>query len=88
MKIFYSNQFIKRYKKIPAKIQKQIEKKITTFKDLPYHPLLNNHTLTGKWTGYCSINISGDWRAIYHNNDNDIVIFDTIDTHSNLYKKH
>lgn len=30
-----------------------------------YSPLLNNHSLTGKWRGYRSINITGDWRAIF-----------------------
>ncbi len=51
----------------------------------PFHPLLNNHPLAGRWTGYRSINITGDYRAIYELIEEDLAYFVTIDTHSNLY---
>jgi len=48
------------------------------------NPVLNNHSLKGKYLGRRSINITGDLRVIYQKND-DNVIFVTIDSHSNLY---
>jgi mRNA-degrading endonuclease YafQ of YafQ-DinJ toxin-antitoxin module len=48
------------------------------------HPLLNNHSLQGKWSGYRSINITGDIRAIFKT-EGFFCIFITIGTHSQLY---
>ena len=39
-----------------------------------------------KYFGCGSINISGDLRAIYKMQDNNIALFVDIDNHSNLYK--
>lgn len=45
----------------------------------------HNHPLTGNRAGQWSINITGDWRAIYMFRDKDTIVFIDIDTHSNLY---
>ncbi|MBI2330404.1 type II toxin-antitoxin system mRNA interferase toxin, RelE/StbE family [Candidatus Daviesbacteria bacterium] len=50
-----------------------------------FHPQLNNHSLTGKYKGNRSINITGDWRAIY-SEEKDSVIFELLGTHSQLYR--
>ncbi len=49
------------------------------------HPILNNHPLQGKLKDYWSINITGDFRALYKVEGN-IAVFIALDTHSNLYK--
>ena len=49
-----------------------------------FNPILNNHALKGRYSGFRSINITGDLRAIYKQVQED-VIFATIDSHSNLY---
>lgn len=88
MKIKFSPKFRKKYRKSPAKIQSAFRDRITLFRNDPYHPLLNNHALTGNWRDCRSINITGDWRAIFREFDGgDLMYFDTIDTHSNLYKR-
>ena len=49
-----------------------------------FHPILNNHALSGEYEGYRSINITGDLRVLYRR-EGEVVIFVTIDSHSNLY---
>ncbi|OGE71342.1 hypothetical protein A2617_00135 [Candidatus Daviesbacteria bacterium RIFOXYD1_FULL_41_10] len=60
-------------------------KRFELFLSNPFHPQLNNHLLTGNYKGYRSINITGDWRALYSENENSI-IFELLGTHSQLYK--
>ncbi len=51
-----------------------------------YHPMLNNHKLVGKYTGSRSINVTGDYRAIYEKRDSDSIYWAAIGTHSQLYE--
>src|SRR6266851_9870810 len=62
---------------------------IIFFKDLMY-PQLRNHALRGQWKGYRSIDINGDWRAIYQEKDknNTTAYFVAIGTHGQLYRQH
>lgn len=61
------------------------KERIIIFSADPFHPTLNNHALTGEWTGYRSINITGDYRAVYRLVEEDLAYFVDLDTHSNLY---
>jgi len=45
---------------------------------------LRDHQLKGKYKQYRSINITGDYRALYLLRG-DEAIFDVVDTHSQLY---
>ena len=56
------------------------------FLNNPHHPLLRNHELTGNLQGKRSINITGDWRAVYCEKEPGVVVFEFIGTHSMLYK--
>lgn len=65
------------------------KKRIDLFRKNPYHPQLRNHPLSGKYSGYRSININGDWRAVYlviEDSIETVVSFETLGTHSQLYK--
>ncbi len=86
MKIEFHKHFIKRYKKIPIKIRYQFEKCLFIFEKNQSHPLLSNHPLTGDRSGQWSINVTGDYRAIYVFKNKNKVVFIDIDTHSKLYK--
>ncbi len=86
MKIEFHRNFIKRYKKTPIKIRYQFEKRLFIFEKNPFHPLLNNHPLTSDRKGQWSINVTGDWRAIYICKNKNKVVFIDINTHSELYK--
>ena len=85
METYFHNDFKKQYKKYRA-LQSKIDKRLILFRADPYHPILNNHPLTGKYRGYRSINITGDYRAVYEPLGKDASLFVDLDTHSNLYK--
>ena len=89
-KIDYSKRFLKQLEKAPIKIKLTFQKKLTFFTQDPFYPQLNNHALGGKLQGYRSINITGDWRAIYSETINEsgetLILFAMIGTHSQLYK--
>ncbi len=77
--------FIKSYRKFSNKLQKAVKEKLILFCSNPFLKDLNNHSLTGKYQGYRSINITGDYRAIYKEKTENYVIFVLLGTHSQLY---
>lgn len=89
MSIKYSATFKKQYKKAPKKIQEKVKERINLLVQDPTSQLLNNHALTGKFQGYRSINVTGDWRAIYSIRidlkSKQEYYFELVGTHSRLY---
>lgn len=86
MRIEYSKKFIKEFKKCPNKIKEAFKKRLLVFIDNEYDPTLNNHCLSGELKDYRSINITGDWRAIFQKIDaKEIAYFVAIGTHNKLY---
>lgn len=86
MEVYFHRNFKKRYKTVPVKIRKQFEKRLELFLENVYEPLLNIHPLTGDRNGEWSMNVTGDWRAIYIIVDDHSYMFIDLDTHSNLYR--
>jgi addiction module RelE/StbE family toxin len=90
MSIKYSTTFKKQYKKAPRKIQEKVKERISLFVQNPTNQLLNNHALIGKFQGCRSINITGDWRAVYSvrqkPQSKQEYYFELVGTHSQLYK--
>ncbi len=84
-RVDYSSKFIKVLKKAPTPIRVATANRVKLFLQDPYNPKLHNHLLTGKYRGCRSINITGDWRAIFLEEE-DRVIFVALGTHSQLYK--
>ena len=85
MKVVFHRNFKKQYKKLGA-VQKKFDQRLILFTRDPLNPVLNNHALAGKYRGFSSINVTGDYRAIYELVNGESALFITIDTHSNLYK--
>ena len=86
MNIIFHKSFEKQNKKLPLKIQKKIKERNMLFADDPYDPRLNNHALGGKYTGYRSINVTGDTRIVYKLLKDDIALFVAVGTHGQLYE--
>jgi addiction module RelE/StbE family toxin len=89
MKVKYTKKFAKQYDKADLKIQTFFKERLKLFLKEPSNPQLRNHPLKGKLTGYRSINITGDWRALYSEEIRKgevIITFEMIGTHSQLYK--
>lgn len=82
--IHLHKKFEKRYTKLPPNIKEQFKIRRDLFLKDPFHPLLNNHSVEKVFPGSRSINITGDYRAVFTQTD-DLVMFTTIGTHSELY---
>ena len=86
-RVDYSKRFQKDLKRVPVKVQKAFRNRFEVFLRDKFNPILNNHKLVGKYGGYRSINVTGDWRAIFREFEKGkIVYFDVLGTHGNLYK--
>lgn len=86
MRIEYSKKFIKEFQKCPTQIKTNFKARLEIFLADSYQPILNNHPLIGKLNNCRSINITGDWRAIFTEiDDGQIIYFVAIGTHSQLY---
>ena len=87
-RIDFSKRFEKDLRKAPRKIQIAFRSRLEVFLTDKFNPVLNNHALTGRYAGYRSINITGDWRAVFRElHEDEIIYFDILGTHSKLYKK-
>ena len=90
MLINFSKKFKKQQNKADNKIKQALNKRIKLFLQDQFAPQLNNHALTGELKGYRSINITGDFRALYSESvdkdENQIIIFEMLGTHSQLYR--
>lgn len=84
MNISSNKDFEKDYKKLPKNIQQKFKERILLFQKDQFDPVLNNHSLKGRYLGYRSLNVTGDIRAIYRKTSQEIV-FVAINSHSNLY---
>jgi len=86
MKIIFHKTFQKKSKRRSNEECAQLKNKLVTFTTNPLNSILNNHALHGKYLGYRSINITGNLRAVYKMQDENIAFFVDIDNHANLYK--
>lgn len=80
-----TKNFKKRCRQLPRDVQKKIEERLNLFLENPFDPILNNHALHGEYLGCRSINITGDYRAIYFESPKDHATFLTAGTHSQLF---
>jgi len=84
MRIEYSRKFEKAFNKAPVYIQDTFKERLLLFVNNPFSPILRNHALSGSLNHFRSINITGDWRAIFEELT-DRVTFSDLGTHSQLY---
>jgi len=84
MKISYTKNFIKQSKKLSPTMRARLPQRVTLFSANPLDPQLRDHSLRGRYKQYRSIDITGDYRALYLLKA-DEAIFDIVGTHSQLY---
>ena len=85
MRIRYHKRFLKTFQKLPGKVQEQFFERLELFQREPFHRLLHNHSVEPAYPNWRSINITGDYRALYEVQEEGAVIFMKIGTHSELY---
>jgi addiction module RelE/StbE family toxin len=89
MVIKFTNEFKKQFKKADAKIKKRFAERLELFKKNTNDPQLRNHALRGKYQRFRSIDVTGDWRAIYREEKliaDTIFWFSALGSHSQLYR--
>lgn len=86
MKIRFGKIFLKQIDKAPESVAAIFNERVRIFVSDRYNPILNNHELKGKYQGCRSINVGGDWRAIFQELANGDIYFEFIGTHSQMYK--
>jgi len=85
MTVQTTKSFDKQYRKLDVKLKQKFKLRISLFIDDPLDPSLRNHALKGKYSGYRSIDITGDIRALYATRGNTVYLFAFIGSHSQLY---
>lgn len=86
MRIAYRKSFEKRFKKLSEKIKRQFYDRLALFMVDPFDIQLNNHQVDRAYPGCRSINITGDYRALYYET-NGGVTFVLIGRHAELFQK-
>ena len=87
MLIVETSAFTKKLKRIDPRILAPLRERVAIFRKDQRHPILNNHKLSGARKHQRSINITGDWRLIFEQIDQETIRLIDIDTHTNLYGK-
>lgn len=90
MRIFFDEDFYKKYKKVNIRIQSSVDESIRIFRKNPMDKHLNNHALRKPYHGYKSINITADYRAFYkerYEGEEKVAYFEVLGTHDELYRK-
>jgi addiction module RelE/StbE family toxin len=86
MNVVFHKRFEKAAQKLPTKVKQKMVERISLFTNDPLNRQLRNHALNTPYKGSYSIDINGDYRAIYELVDNDTALFTHIGTHSQLYR--
>ncbi len=84
MQAIFHDSFQKKFTKLLPKIQEQFRERLRLFLCNPHDIILNNHSVKKVFPGSRSINITGDYRAIFYEHGN-VAIFIEIGTHAELY---
>lgn len=88
MRIYYTNQFKKDYKKVKkqkkdiGKLRIVVEKLATKEK---LEPKYKDHALIGNWKGFRDCHLEPDWLLIYKATE-EILILERTGSHSELFK--
>jgi addiction module RelE/StbE family toxin len=86
--IIFSDRFERNIQEAPDEIKAALADSLELFNEDPNHPTLRNHPLKEKFTGYRSIDVSGDIRAVFKETitgKRKIITFHMLGTHKELY---
>lgn len=79
-----NKKFDRQFEKLTPEIQKRFYERLQIFEKDRSAPLLHTHSVDAVFPGCQSINITGDYRAIFYE-EGDVVLFVAIGTHAQLY---
>jgi addiction module RelE/StbE family toxin len=85
MKIIYSSEFSRRYKRLPDRIKELAKEKEEIFREDPFDQRLKTHKLKGRYSDYWAFSIDFGYRIIFRFHSEDVVGFYAVGDHS-IYK--
>lgn len=88
-RIEFTELFNKQRNAAPHEIKIAFREVLAVFLEDSSYPQLRNHPLKGKLSGYRSIDVTDDWRALFKQTQTTkqkIITFHKLGTHQTLYK--
>lgn len=82
MRIFYSPEFSRRFKRLSEKTQNLAVEKEKIFKENPFDPRLKTHKLNGKYKNFWVFSVDYDCRIIFEFYKENEIRFYAIGKHS------
>lgn len=87
MAIFFKDSFKKAYAKRIVrnpKLNKKLKERLEIFEVNPRNSLLKTHKLSGEKKGLSAFSVTGDYRVVYYQEDEDYYLID-VGTHNQVY---
>lgn len=85
MEVFYTQKFLREYKKVDKRIKAKAEKQEKLFRHDPHSSVLKTHKLKGELADFWSFSVDFSYRIIFEFKDEKTAIFHSIGNHS-IYK--
>ena len=88
LRVEFSSLFDRKLRRLPKEIIASFQEALDLFLENPNHERLRRHFLKERFTGYQSIDVTDNYRAVFKEakTDNVVIIkFHTIGTHKDLY---
>mgnify|MGYP001573203687 CR=1 FL=1 len=86
LEVFYTDEFKKRYQKLPKTVQGKAEKQEKLFRQNPFYPSLNTEKLAPKQKEVWSFRIDKKYRIFFRFINGNKVRFLTCGPHDWIYK--
>ena len=80
--VIFSARFLRSAKRLPAEIQKKLEKRSALFKNNPFDPQLGTHKLHGELQGFWAYSVDYHYRVVFVFNNKKITTYYDIGTHA------
>lgn len=84
--ISFTDEFERRYRKLPFPVQKKAEKQEQLFRANPFHPSLHTEKLSPRGREIWSFRIDHRYRILFRFSENEKVLFLTVGPHDWIYK--
>ncbi len=86
MKVYYTDNFTKKVRKLDVKQQAKLTELVVLLKESPFNPLLHVKKLSGQLIGMYSLRINRDSRALFTFLSPDEIILSDVDNRKDIYR--
>ncbi len=86
MEVIFNKKFSKKFIKLNKDLKNKFGLRLDIFLNNHKDPILNIHSLHGKYDGFYSLNVNADYRVIFRYINSNLAEFVIIGTHAELYE--